>query len=114
MYFLDKFPDQQMGEKRIFFDELQRTGKECGDLPAIAVTGDTNTVEENFQSHLSYLHAEAYDDSARLTMMGVQVLDLFFRAEITIHKQDRGLAENCMELYGKLLDRLQSLLLLVL
>ena len=41
-------------------------------------------------------------------MMGVQVLDLpteerdklnilFFRAEMAIHKQDRGLAENCMQ-----------------
>ena len=115
-----------MGEKRIFFDELQRTGQACGPLPGIAVTADTNQVEENFQSHLSYLHAEAYDDSARLTMMGVQVLDLpteerdklnilFFRAEMAIHNRDRGLAENCMRkhLDWKMPDRLLNLLLQV-
>lgn len=95
---------RNMREKKIFFDQLKMTSQACGDLQA---NDEMNPFEQNFQNYLTDLHDDPnFGDSSKLTMMGVQVLDLptekrnqmnlvYFRAEMGAHKNDRSSATNC-------------------
>ena len=108
-----------MVEKRVFLEELKNTSKSCTpeylrenisnpSLPYVTAREDINDIEKNFHNHLMDLHSDpTYVDSAKLTMMGVQVLNLpteeknkmnllFFRAELVVHDGDRAEAENCI------------------
>jgi len=75
-----------MAEKRIFFEELKNTSKECtiGDLTKDLLNSKPiNDSEKEFQNCIVDLHKDenTYTDSAKLTMMYVQVKKIVHRGK---------------------------------
>jgi len=104
-----------MAENRIFYKELKNTSNKCKieDLKKDLLNSNPiNNSEKEFQNLIADLHKDenTYTESAKLTMMYVQVKDLpteeklteeknkmnilFFRAELAVNGNKRSLAEN--------------------